>query len=138
MNVQQLIQNKHVILFDGQCKLCDAWCNFIIKRDKKARFKLCSVQSRKGHAVLNYFHYPTDNMKSMVYVDNEQCFTQSDAVIRVLSQLGWPWRAVLILSLIPKRLRDWGYDRVAFNRYHLFGKFNYCRLPHREDQRHYL
>jgi len=125
-------------VFDGQCKLCDAWCNFIIKHDKNLHFKLCSVQSDKGQAILNYFNYPTDNVKSMLYIGQDKCFSQSDAVLEVISQLGWPWRAIKITCLIPKRLRDWTYDRIAINRYRLFGKYNSCRIPESRYEQHYL
>ncbi|MGO2012709.1 MAG: thiol-disulfide oxidoreductase DCC family protein [Pseudoalteromonas sp.] len=137
-NVQQLIKSKQIILFDGQCKLCNAWCNFIIKHDKKLCFKLCSVQSDKGQAILNYFNYPMDNFKTMIYVQSDVCLTQSDAVLAITNQLGWPWRAANIMRLIPKRLRNWVYDRIAFNRYRLFGKLDYCRLPKSSHEQHYL
>ncbi|KTF09891.1 hypothetical protein ATS74_11950 [Pseudoalteromonas sp. H103] len=26
-----LMRNQKIILFDAQCKLCSAWCNFIIR-----------------------------------------------------------------------------------------------------------
>ncbi len=44
-----------VILFDGVCKLCNAWSNFIIKNDKHRFFKLCSVQSEECQAILLHF-----------------------------------------------------------------------------------
>ncbi|CAM3760603.1 MULTISPECIES: thiol-disulfide oxidoreductase DCC family protein [Pseudoalteromonas] len=138
LNAQQLIQNNKIILFDGQCKLCNAWCNFIIKHDKKLCFKLCSVQSLKGQAILTHFCYPTDSFKTMIYVENSQCITQSDGVLNVVSQLGGPWRSVKILRIIPKNIRDWSYDRIAFNRYRLFGQYNYCVLPSDEYDQHYL
>ena len=40
-----LMLNQKIILFDAQCKLCCAWCNFIIAHDPSIKFKLCSVQS---------------------------------------------------------------------------------------------
>ncbi|MGO2372805.1 MAG: thiol-disulfide oxidoreductase DCC family protein [Pseudoalteromonas prydzensis] len=137
-NVPQLIKNNKIILFDGQCRLCSAWCNFIIKHDSKLQFKLCSVQSLKGQAILEHFSYPTDSFKTMIYVANSQCITQSDGVINVVSQLGGPWRFVKILRIIPKGVRDWAYDRIAFNRYRLFGQYNYCVLPSDEYDQHYL
>lgn len=138
INVPQLIKHKNIILFDGQCKLCNAWSNLIIKHDKNVHFKLCSVQSSKGQAILNYFNYSADNVKSMLYFEQDKCFSQSDAVLEVISQLGWPWRAIKITRLVPKRLRDWVYDRIAINRYRLFGKYNYCRIPDNRHEQHYL
>ena len=44
-----------VILFDGVCKLCNAWSNFIIQHDHQRAFKLCSVQSNEGQKILKHF-----------------------------------------------------------------------------------
>jgi hypothetical protein len=44
-----------VILFDGVCKLCNAWSNFIIKHYHQHVFKLCSVQSDEGQEMLSHF-----------------------------------------------------------------------------------
>lgn len=79
-----------------------------------------------------------DNFKTMIYVQSDVCLTQSDAVLAITNQLGWPWRAANIMRLIPKRLRNWVYDRIAFNRYRLFGKLDYCRLPKSSHEQHYL
>ncbi|WP_404936323.1 thiol-disulfide oxidoreductase DCC family protein [Pseudoalteromonas sp. SR41-4] len=122
----------------GSVSICNAWCNFIIKHDKKLCFKLCSVQSLKGQAILTHFGYPTANFKTMIYVENNQCVTKSDGVINVVSQLGWPWPLANILRIIPKRIRNWGYDAIALNRYRLFGKYNYCVIPSHEYDHHYL
>jgi predicted DCC family thiol-disulfide oxidoreductase YuxK len=40
---------------------------------------------------------------------------------------GW-WRLFLVFGLIPRALRDWGYDVIARNRYRWFGKVEYCEL----------
>jgi predicted DCC family thiol-disulfide oxidoreductase YuxK len=34
-----------------------------------------------------------------------------------------------MLKLIPRRLRDWAYERVANNRYRWFGRQEQCLLP---------
>jgi predicted DCC family thiol-disulfide oxidoreductase YuxK len=46
-----------------------------------------------------------------------------------MHRLGWPWRALCVFQLIPRPLRDWLYDRIALNRYRLFGRYDLCRLP---------
>lgn len=46
-----------------------------------------------------------------------------------MDELGFPWKAVVIFKLLPKRLRNWLYDRIALNRYRIFGKYDVCLLP---------
>ena len=136
--VPHLKDQENVILFDGICKLCNAWSNFLICHDPGHRFKLASVQSPEGKAILAHFSYPTGHYDTMLVVHNGACFEKSDAYFVVMGDLGFPWKAALVFKPIPKRLRDWLYDRIAFNRYALFGKYDYCSLPSPDHEGRYL
>jgi len=130
--------NDCVILFDGVCKLCNAWCQFIIKVDSQQRFKLCSVQSPEGQRILGHFSMPTEHFDTMLYVAGNQCFDKSDAFLNVIHKLALPWRLLYLFKIIPKGIRNWFYDRIALNRYHLFGKYDTCMLPNKENENRFL
>jgi predicted DCC family thiol-disulfide oxidoreductase YuxK len=51
--------------------------------------------------------------------------------------LPWLWRPLLVLSLIPRPIRDLLYDLIARNRYRLFGRYERCPLPTAEQQSRY-
>ena len=127
-----------VILFDGVCKLCNAWSNFIIRHDNEHLFKLASVQSEEGTAILKYFDYPTDFYETMLVVHGNKFYEKSDAFFFVIKTLGFPWSMVLIFKIIPRVIRDWLYDRIALNRYKLFGRYDYCSLPTPDHEQRYL
>lgn len=127
-----------VILFDGVCKLCNAWSNFIIKHDHQHVFKLCSVQSDEGQKILTHFGLPTDVYETMLYVEGDTFYKQSDAFFEVVSKLGFPWKTVCIFRIIPNPFRNWLYDRIALNRYRLFGKYDVCLLPTGDHEARYL
>jgi len=129
MGVPYLQEKENVILFDGVCKLCNAWSNFLIRHDHQRRFKLASVQSPEGQAILAHFGYPTDYYDTMLVVRDGSCFEKSDAFFVVMGELGFPWKAALVFKLLPKLLRNWLYDRIARNRYRIFGKYDVCLLP---------
>jgi len=133
-----ITENDSVILFDGVCKLCNAWSQFIIKFDTQQRFTLCSVQSPEGQAILKYFKMPTDHFDTMLYVEGNQCFDKSDAFLNVVNKLGLPWRLLYVFKIIPKGVRNWLYDRIALNRYSLFGKYDTCMLPNKEHSNRFL
>lgn len=130
--------NDCVILFDGVCKLCNFWSQFIIKVDTEHHFKLCSVQSPEGQQILRYFDMPTDHFDTMLYVEGDQCFEKSDAFFNVVNKLGFPWRVFYVFKILPKSIRNWLYDRIALNRYTLFGKFDTCILPSKENENIFL
>lgn len=134
-NIQE---NDRVILFDGVCKLCNAWSNFIIRHDREHHFKLCSVQSVEGQKILSHFNFPTDHFETMLYVEGSACHQKSDAFFHVVRLLGFPWSLSRIFIMLPVRLRDWLYDRIALNRYTLFGQYEYCRLPAADHEKRYV
>ena len=131
-------ENDCVILFDGVCKLCNVWTQFIVKVDTQQRFKLCSVQSPEGQIILTHFKMPTDHFDTMLYVEGNQVFDKSDAFLNVVKQLGLPWRLFYLFKILPKGIRNWLYDRIALNRYYLFGKYDTCMLPSEENENRFL
>jgi predicted DCC family thiol-disulfide oxidoreductase YuxK len=127
-----------VILFDGVCKLCNAWSNFIIKHDHQHVFKLCSVQSNEGQKILRHFGLSTEVYESMLVVEGSAVYQQSDAFFQVVARLGYPWKFICVFCMVPKLLRNWIYDRIALNRYRLFGKYDTCLLPVADHDTRYL
>ncbi|MES1940420.1 hypothetical protein T5B8_09261 [Salinisphaera sp. T5B8] len=121
--------DDRVILFDGVCRLCNAWCRFILKYDTQRRFKLASVQSAEGQAILAHFGLPTDRFDTMLYVEGRNAYERSDAFLRVVVQLGGAWRLFAVLRVCPRGVRDFVYDRIARNRYKIFGRYDACVLP---------
>jgi len=130
--------NDCVILFDGVCKLCNTWSQLIIKVDTQQHFKLCSVQSPEGQSILEYFNMPTDHFDTMLLVEGNQYFDKSDAFLNVVNKLELPWRLLYVFKVIPKGIRNWLYDRIALNRYSLFGKYGTCLLPSKENENRFL
>ncbi len=137
-NIPYISTNDKVILFDGVCKLCNAWCRFIIRYDKNRLFKLVSMQSEKGQTILEYLERPTDYFETMLYLENNELYEKSAAFIRIVKHLPFPISLLFILKLIPNIIRDYVYDRIALNRYKLFGKYKECRLPTKEHNSRYL
>ena len=133
-----LRENSKLILFDGVCKLCNAWSRFIIKYDTNRIFTLASVQSQEGQAILTYLDMPTEYFDTMLYVEGTRAFNKSDAFLKIVSQLNLPWRALVIVRVIPHHIRDWCYDRIALNRYTLFGKYDQCLLPSPDHDERFL
>ncbi len=133
-----MLPGDKVVLFDGTCRLCDGWSRFLLRHDHDCRIKLCSVQSSEGQAILDWFGLPTEYFDTMLYVDGHEGFERSDAFLRVIGQLPAPWNWLRVLWLIPRPLRDWCYDRIALNRYRLFGREDICLVPSPEYRGRFL
>jgi len=127
-----------IIMFDGVCKLCNGWSRFIIRFDKRNKFKLCAVQSDEGQAILKWFGYPTDHFETMLLVQGDKILEKSNSFLAILVQLPFPWRFAGVLKIFPARFRDWFYDLVAINRYKIFGKYDVCILATADHEKRFL
>lgn len=127
-----------VVLFDGVCNLCNGWVKFLIARDPAARLRLAAVQSATGQAVLAWLGLPTDRFDTMVFVENGRGYTKSDAFLRVVRHLRRPWPWLRLGLAVPRPVRDWLYDRLARNRFALFGRSEVCMLPRPEHAARFL
>ncbi|MGE5192056.1 MAG: thiol-disulfide oxidoreductase DCC family protein [Deltaproteobacteria bacterium] len=126
-----------MIFFDGVCGLCNAWIDFVIVRDKPGRFRFSPLQGETARDWLQMT--PESPLDSVTLVDATGIHHRSDAVWRILVRLGGLWRlAGWLLRLIPRPLRNWGYDFVARHRYQWFGKKEICRLPTPAERERFL
>jgi predicted DCC family thiol-disulfide oxidoreductase YuxK len=137
-SVLPILVNQRVVLFDGVCKLCNGWAKFLIKHDQQQLFRLASVQSAEGQAILQWCGLPLDHFDTMAYVDNGQLFVRSAAVLQIVARLPAPWSWLRVLRVCPRALRDWCYDRIALNRYRLFGRYDSCLLPSADHAKRFL
>ncbi|MEO9334353.1 thiol-disulfide oxidoreductase DCC family protein [Ectopseudomonas guguanensis] len=133
-----LAAGECVVLFDGVCKLCNGWAKFLIRHDPARQFRLASVQSAQGQALLAWYGLPTDRFDTMALIDEAGLHVRSTALLRIVSRLPQPWHALRLLRLVPRPLRDWCYDRIALNRYRLFGRHAVCLLPTADHAERFL
>jgi len=118
-----------VILFDGVCNLCNAAVQFVIARDPRGHFKFAALQSETGREVVRRFGLPLDRLDTMVLVEGDRCYSQSEAALRIASRLKGAWPLVGVLRVIPRSLRERLYQLVADHRYQWFGRRSSCMVP---------
>ncbi len=127
-----------VVLFDGVCKLCNGWARFLIRHDHSRRVRLAAVQSPEGQALLAWAGLPLDEFDTLAVIRDRHYWLRSEAVFEIIGQLPAAWRLLGLLRGVPRALRDWAYDRVARNRYRLFGKYDSCLLPTADHEQRFL
>jgi predicted DCC family thiol-disulfide oxidoreductase YuxK len=120
---------KSVVLFDGECNLCSGAVQFVLRRDRRARFRFASLQSAAGRAALAAAGAPAPLPDSMVLIEEGQIHLKSTAALRIARGLRFPWPALAVLLLVPRRVRDVVYDQVARRRYRWFGRRQECLVP---------
>lgn len=122
-----------IILFDAQCVLCSANAQFMLRHDRQRRFRLAAMQGATGAALFRQHGIDPTNPDTILVVDGDRVWRDSDAVIAIYTGLGWPWRVAGAVRLVPHWLRDRAYRWIARNRYRLFGRRSTCWLPAPKD-----
>jgi predicted DCC family thiol-disulfide oxidoreductase YuxK len=119
-----------IVLFDGVCNLCSRSVQFIIQRDPAGRFHFASLQSPLGEELRARLGIDPQIIDSVILLEEgERWYKESDAALRIARGLGGAWKALWVLRVIPRPVRDGLYRLIARNRYRWFGKQETCWLP---------
>lgn len=118
-----------IILFDAECVLCSRNAQFVLTHDKARRFRLASMQGEVGAALYREQGLDPRDPISILLIEGDRVRQDSDAVLRIYEALGFPWRLLGGLRVVPTFFRDLVYRWVARHRYRLFGKRPTCWVP---------
>lgn len=100
------------VFYDGQCGLCHRYVKFALSEDQKECIYFTPLQESTFGQQLNTMY---------VQLQNGLMLSKSDAVIALFQALGGLYNVVaIILRLIPKVIRDLGYDINAKMRLYYF------------------
>ncbi|MEM8900751.1 MAG: DCC1-like thiol-disulfide oxidoreductase family protein, partial [Bacteroidota bacterium] len=120
------------------CHLCDGFVSRLIRWDKEEKLLFAANQSQKGQTILTKFGSTSQAEGTVFFLENDQLYTQSTAVLRILRLLPFPFSLMYGLSIFPAPIRDVVYGWISRNRYRWFGKRNTCRMPTPEEMKRFI
>ncbi|MFS0751088.1 thiol-disulfide oxidoreductase DCC family protein [Oceanobacillus sp. 1P07AA] len=128
----------YIILFDGECNVCDSSVQFILKRDQEGIFSFASLQSEAGKYLGEQNNIPDDTDSMVLVKENNNVKIKSNAVLDICRNLPFPWKFLYAFSIVPTPIRDKAYDWFANNRFKWFGKKQQCKLPTPEERQRFI
>ncbi len=115
---------------DGDCALCSWGALTIARHDKHDVFRITTVQSDTGAALLRQHNFDPANPWSWLLVDGEKALSGSDAIIRAGAHLSAPYGPISQIGrVLPRVIREPLYRFVASNRIAWFGRGDLCGIP---------
>jgi predicted DCC family thiol-disulfide oxidoreductase YuxK len=130
-----------VLLYDGLCGFCDRTVQTILKHDRRGTMRFAPLQGPFAQGVLSR-HGALAGVDSLILVEGppgqETVSVRTEAVVRIADYLGGAWNLVKVLRIIPRPLRDLGYDGFAKVRYRVFGRYNACPVPSAETRARFI
>ncbi len=116
-------------LFDGVCILCSGALHYVLKHERAPNIRFVAIQSVEGRVLAQQHGIDPENPDSFLFIENNKTLTKSDGVLALLNHIKGPAQLLRVGNLWPQALRDWLYDRIARNRYRIFGKSARCMVP---------
>ena len=131
------------VFFDGVCGFCDREVQWLLRKDGERRLHFAPLQGETADAVRAAMPGSIANRpETVVFAESGdegvRLFYRSDAALRILAVSGVSPRALRLLSLVPRPLRELGYGIIARVRYRIWGKLDACRVPTPEERAQFL
>ena len=130
--------DKPIILFDGECNLCNASVQFIIQRDSKECFLFSSLQSDAAQAILLQYNLENLDFNTIILLEDGIIYDKSTAILKIIRRLSGFYKLGYIFIAVPKFIRDFVYKIISKNRYKWFGKRDSCMIPTEELKLRFL
>ncbi|MCR8632282.1 thiol-disulfide oxidoreductase DCC family protein [Paenibacillus radicis (ex Xue et al. 2023)] len=127
-----------IVLFDGVCRFCNGWVQFLIRQDKADVFRFSPIQSDYAQSLLDSTRSADTAPDSVILVEKGVVYTRSSAVLHIFKRLGRYWALFYLFTAVPRPLRDAVYRWIAKRRYKLFGKYDSCMMPTENVKRKFI
>ncbi len=119
---------KDLIIFDGECNLCNGVVGWLLKFAPKDLFHFIPFQSPEGQKLLKQHGFPTQALDTVILIDQFGVKTHSDGFLRITSKIPKWQRVSALLAFIPRLVRDFIYKTASKNRLKWFGKSRSCSI----------
>lgn len=142
-------RTTHLLLYDGTCGFCASSVQWVLRRDRRWTLRFAALQGETARPILAR-HPELATVDSVVWVEGspealkarearEVVLVRSEAAMAVGRYLGGGWAvAAQLAALIPRGLRDGGYDLIARHRHKLTRNGPKCLLPTPEERERFL
>ena len=144
MDTRQVHGHQPVLLYDGECGLCNACVRLLLRADRAGALRFAPLQSPPAQAFLRAQGLPTGDFDTLIFVPDwtrpvpGRFLVRTDAVLAACAAAGG-WAAPLAeLRAVPRAWRDAGYKLVARLRYRIMGEYRPAPLPRAEWERRFL
>jgi predicted DCC family thiol-disulfide oxidoreductase YuxK len=130
--------SEKILLFDGECNLCNGTVQFVIERDKKAKIKFASLQSEAGQKIMQQHQIPKEYIDSIIFFEGGKIYYKSTAALKLFRNLDGVLSFTYAFIILPTFFRNFVYDFIARNRIKWFGKAETCWIMTPEYKKRFL
>jgi len=130
--------DRPIFVFDGKCVLCSGAAQFVLRHDRRRRFRVLAAQTPLGTAIYTHYGLDSTNYQTNIVLEDGRALLKSESSIRIFEGLGFPWSLAAVARVLPRGLRDRLYDIIARNRLKWFGVRKKCLASTADDTDRFL
>ncbi len=131
-------RGKTILFYDGHCLMCSSLVQWVMNRDKHSAIYFAALQDENFSEFLDNAPAHIRQADSVILYHQKRFYHYSEAVFRLYSILGYPWKIIGILRIFPLFIRDFIYKFIAKYRKKWFGSSDVCYMVPPEKRGNFL
>ena len=128
--------DKLILFYDGDCGFCNSTVEFILKHERKDEILFTALQSDFSVDFLEFKNLSEPDFSTLYFWNQGKMLQKSTAALEISKHLKPPFSWLFFLKIIPRFIRDSGYDFIAKRRKSI--KNNACFLPSKIQQKRFI
>ena len=125
-----------LVLYDGDCGFCNRSVAYILKREKSSVIHFAPIQSEFTQRLFAERGWEAPDLNTFYLIEKERKYEKSSAAMKVLKYLKAPYSWLRGFWIVPRAIRDWGYDFIAARRQRIAK--GYCVIPTPDQAKRFL
>jgi len=125
-----------IVFYDGDCGFCNRIVTYVLKNDRTKQIKFATIQSDYTSFLFKELGLEKPDLSTFYFLDKGKMNIKSTAALRLGYYLKFPQSIVQVFWILPRFVRDAGYDFIAKRRKRL--SRSYCAVPTREEQSRFI
>jgi predicted DCC family thiol-disulfide oxidoreductase YuxK len=115
--------SPELLFYDGHCALCHGAVKFVLKHDRSGNaFRFAPLQGSTFQSRITPEQRASLPDSIVVLTNEGALLVRSDAFLHIWRRLGGSWRFwARLINVMPRPVRDSGYDFIARIRNRVFG-----------------
>lgn len=128
--------NRPILFYDGDCGFCQNSVQFILQHEKEHKLIFAPLQG--DYASKHLPQELTNDLNSLVILDNRKIYTKSNAALFVADSLSFPYSLAKMGKFVPLIIRDGMYKLIAQNRFKLSKGSKTCKIPTADERLRFI
>ena len=129
LQVQPFDDAAPLAVMDADCAVCSWAARMIHRLDRTGTVRICPIQSELGASLLRHYGLEPGDPSSWLFIERGVAHMDFEAAIYAARLFGGWGRLAGVLLIVPRPMRRWLYQRLARNRYAVFGHSDMCAIP---------